>query len=230
MDGTSFTNIQGEKFICREDSYYSLDINQYVDCVPTAEVYYDPHRKVFSRRKETFYLFYILNGIPVQPSRASTAIIDKIPIEELHHLTNFSLEGYLTKARVMKVISGNILELAFFLTAEFINSYHAGFKKGKYNLVKNGITYLGDNGFFMRKRCRINGITLSSEEYKKELAKEFLTTLCNELGLSVYVQFKGSDKYTPEIEIVDLFAGDCQFNFDSFLINYRDLTNGQLFF
>lgn len=177
------------------DTWYHLD--EEIHCLepPNDAIWKDPNYRICSRYQDSFYRFYLVNNIEVTPQLCSTTDVQQVSVEDLYRLTNFSLEGLFTKARVLRIIDARHLEIAFFVPFDLFAKYQPSTQN--YGITRRVIPYHSDTGFFMRERCVLKNIGRPSheevpvpdKEVKAQLGLELLTAWCNTLGNIVYVEF-----------------------------------------
>lgn len=207
------------------ETWYHLDEDRHCLEPPSDALFQDAQYRVCSRYQDSFYRFYLVNGIELAPGLCATTDIQNVPVDDLYRLSNFSLEGLFTKARVLKVVDARHVEIAFFVSFDLLSRYHPSTQN--YGITRCLIPYHGDTGFFMRERCVLKNITRSSHEevplhdreVKAQLGLELLTAWCNTIGNIVYVEFgrEGESRYRPIMMYSDVYR--------SISINHELLTH-----
>lgn len=196
------------------DVWYNLDENVHSPNLPSDIIWQDQDCRIYTRYEASFYLFYLLNGIRVSPQALTTTNIEEIPIDEIYRLTNFSLDGFFTKARILKIVDVNHVELAFFVSFDFFSKYQPLITPESKGITRRLIPNQGGHGFFIRERCILKNILrpvceevpLLDRGLKLQLGLELLGAWCNSLGNIVYVEFcrEGESCYRPIILYTDI--------------------------
>lgn len=209
----SLINLKRKVINVIPEMWYHLDDDTYVLEAPHDAIWRDNQHRVCSRYQDSFYRFYLVNGIDLIPPVCTTTDVQQVPIDDLYRLTNFSLEGLFTKVRILNVLDGHRLEVAFFVPHEFLSKYQPS--KQNYGIARRAIPYHGDIGFFMRERCILKNLTLPSsediplpdKEIKAQLGLELLSAWCNSMGNIAYVEFcrEGNSRDRPILMYNDMY-------------------------
>lgn len=125
----------------------------------------------------------------------STDIAD-VPVPELEGLCEFTLTGLNVKAKVLHVVDGDTLDLAFFVPMTFLTATQTQGRGAKARTVRSVLPFAGDRGFFARMRVRLAEIdTAEKDTHKGMIAKKLLERRLDKLNNIVYARFLKFEKY-----------------------------------
>lgn len=160
--------------------------------------------------------------------RLQTTDIESIPVDVLDTLCNFTLLGLRVKARVLDVIDGDTIDIAFFLPTTFLTQSHLQGRGKDVRVVQAGLVFEGDRGFVVRYRCRLNGIDAAEKETAQgQKATQLTREKYASLGNIIYVLTTGMDKY-GRLLIEAYEDPQYQRGLNRFLIGYQDPILGVL--
>lgn len=127
-----------------------------------------------------------------------TTDVTKIPDHYLNQLVDFTLTGLKVKAKVLHVVDGDTLDLAFFVPAQDLGAVYQS-TKGRSKVAtptRRALTFAADVGFFTRMRVRLYGIdTAEKTTHKGKIAKQLLEGWVLDCKMLVYATFLDFDKY-----------------------------------
>jgi len=149
--------------------------------------------------------------------RPETTEIEKVPLEELEALCEFNLTGLHVKARVLHIVDGDTLDLAFYIPLAYLATPRYQGKK----LVRSILVPKEEAGFFTRMRVRLSEIdTAEKNTTKGQLAKRLLERRIAALNGFVYAHFIKFEKYGRLL--ADVFADKEEtVNLKSELLGFR---------
>ena len=176
-----------------------------------------------------------------------TSDVADIPDEIIQSLCNFTLINLRVKAKVVYVVDGDTVDLAFFLPFQHLTRSHLVGRGLNKRPMQPALTYRPDpdnrlftngersdpkgersDGMVVRYRCRLNGIDAAEKETQQgQLAKRLMTEKFQSLGNTIYIIGSTMDLYGRLL--VDLFE-DAQYqrNFTRYLLNVNDPVLGRI--
>lgn len=152
----------------------------------------------------------------------STDVAD-IPNTQLDQMCEFTLAGLQLKAKVLYVIDGDTIDLAFFIPMTYLNMPRQEIQARPriVRTVRPAIGFAEDRGFFARMRVRIAEIDAAEKKTNKgQIAKRLLENRINQLNGIVYANFLKFEKYGRLL--ADLFEDEARtINIKSPLLEFR---------
>ena len=148
--------------------------------------------------------------------------IEDISVEHLNSLCNFSLLGLKAKAKILKVIDGDTVDVAFFVPFKALAEPRTVTFDRRKVIKSAALTFKGEKGFFTRMRCRLYGIDAAEHDTLQGLkALEIMIKEYNRTNNIVYVIFQKFDMYGRGL--IEIFR-DIGFlhSLNRFIVEYRD--------
>jgi endonuclease YncB( thermonuclease family) len=174
-------NPNGGIFELPETGYYNLETKRYVKRKPIGLTLFEN----IAGKAETIERYKILNHLNGSGSSSfcsETEDIDDLSTDQLERICQFSLCGLETKAKVLRVLDGDTVDLAFFCPVNFLRD------------KRFCLPVSESKGFFMRMITRIHGIDTPEHNTKEGIgAKHFLKKLV--LGKTIRMKSQKFDKY-----------------------------------
>lgn len=158
--------------------------------------------------------------------------IEAIPNEILSSLCNFKLVNLRVKAKVIYVVDGDTVDLAFFLPFEHLTRTHLEGRGLNRRPVQPALTFghgtNAQSGMVVRYRCRLNGIDAAeSKTQQGQLATRLMREKFTSLNNIVYIVGSAMDLYGRLL--VDLYEDPgYQRNFTRYLIGIVDPVLGRI--
>lgn len=125
-----------------------------------------------------------------------TTNVRDVPNELLESLCQFDLSGVRAEAKILNIVDGDTLDIAFYLRLDELTRERLkgrGKEKKKYVPM---LTRHREHGGFIRYRTRINGIDVAEHDTAQgQFAILLLTEYFESLENIIYVQFNSFDKY-----------------------------------
>lgn len=138
-----------------------------------------------------------------KPGQAGTALyypettdVAAVPSSELETLCEFTLTGLRVKAKVLNVVDGDTLDLAFFVPMTFLGAAQVQGRGVKTRTVRSVLPFAQDRGFFARMRVRLSEIdTAEKGTNKGVIAKKLLERRLAKIDSIVYAHLLKFEKY-----------------------------------
>lgn len=122
--------------------------------------------------------------------------IADVPVTELESLCEFTLTGLRVKAKVLHIVDGDTLDLAFFIPMSFLGAAQTQSRGTKARTVRTVLPFAQDQGFFARMRVRLAEIdTAEKDTNKGVIAKKLLEQRLSTVNSVVYAHFLKFEKY-----------------------------------
>ena len=193
----SYLNLQNKIFVEPEiGSWYNLSTNHIIKKLPNK---FDDFILLDSPRiagnKKMIDQFHCINK-----EYTYSFDIEKIPKEKLDMLYTFSLSGIKNKARVLNIIDGDTLSVAFFIPMEHLINCKTAICKDLE--LKNNY-----QDFCVKMNVRINEIDTAEKNTNKGiLAKQLLENIIQRLNGYIFIHIIKYEKYGRLL--ADLYEDD----------------------
>lgn len=149
--------------------------------------------------------------------------VEDIPRDHLDQMCEFTLAGLQLKAKVLHVVDGDTLDLAFFVPMPYLNAprQETPTRSRTFRTVRSAIGFAEDRGFFTRMRVRLAEIdTAEKKTNKGRIAKRLLENRLIRLNGIVYANFLKFEKYGRLL--ADIFEDEARTrNITQPLLEYR---------
>ncbi len=143
--------------------------------------------------------------------------------DDMKFLTQFSYSCVKCKAKVVNIIDGDTYDIIFFVSSECLLDYSSQKEAGKLGqrIIPKGKAC----GFFVKERCRLNGIdTAEKNTPEGKEAKRLVEQIIHEHGDIVYVYLMERDKYgrvLADFYLNELDVGTWSKSFNQHLVDYE---------
>jgi endonuclease YncB( thermonuclease family) len=154
--------------------------------------------------------------------------IEKVPVEHLESLCEFTLARIRTKARVMRVLDGDTFDLTFIVNMTTLTEPREIRTRAGLEKTQPVLAFPESQGFAMRMNCRLYGADAYEHNTPQgDLATHLMTNWLNEHKNVVYVVFRDFDKYGRPL--VELYTNpDYTESYAQRLLDYTDPVLGKV--